>query len=174
MTIRVGVIVVGLRGRNHARVYSEIEGVELVGVADADADVVESIAIKYGCSSYTDFRRLLDEAELDAVTVAVPTVEHHDVALEVIARGVHLLIEKPISSSVEEGQKIIESAASEKLILMIGHIERFNPAVIALKEKLEGGELGRVFQIDAKSHVKRHIHFAAVRALHVEAPHIVI
>lgn len=150
MTIRVGVIGVGSMGRNHARVYSELEGVELVGVADEDAQAAEAIATKYGCSSYTDFRRLLDETELDALTVAVPTVEHLDVALEVIARGVHLLIEKPISSNVEEGQKIIESAASEKLILMIGHIERFNPAVIELKERLEGGELGRVFQIDAR------------------------
>jgi len=121
-----------------------------VGVADADAHAAEAIATKYGCSSCTDFRRLLDEAGLDAVTVAVPTVEHLEVALEVIDRGVHLLIEKPISFSVEEGQKIIESAASETLILMVGHIERFNPAVIALKEKLENGELGRVFQIDAR------------------------
>lgn len=150
MTMRVGVIGVGSMGRNHARVYSELEGVELVGVADADADIVESIATKCGCSSYTDFRALLDEAELDAVTIAVPTVEHLDVALEVIDRGVHLLIEKPISFSVEEGKEIIKAAAQKNLVLMIGHIERFNPAVIALKEKLEGGELGRVFQIDAR------------------------
>lgn len=150
MTIRVGVIGVGSMGRNHARVYSELEGVELVGVADADAKAADTIATKYGCSAYDDYQRLLDEGQLDAVTVAVPTVEHLEVALNVIEHGVHMLIEKPISYSVEEGKKIIEAAESKNLVLMVGHIERFNPAVIALKEKLENGELGRVFQIDAR------------------------
>lgn len=150
MTMRVGVIGVGSMGRNHARVYSELEGVELVGVADDDKDAAKTIGNKYGCKAFGDFRQLLSKGKLDAVTIAVPTVMHLEVAREVIDHGVHLLIEKPISFSVEEGQEIIKAAAQNDLVLMVGHIERFNPAVIALKEKLEEGELGRVFQIDAR------------------------
>ena len=93
---------------------------------------------------------MLDEQTLDAVTIAVPTVDHLEVALEVISRGIHLLIEKPIAFSVEEGQIIIDAAAVAGVCLMIGHIERFNPAVQALKSCLDNQELGRVFQIDAR------------------------
>jgi predicted dehydrogenase len=93
---------------------------------------------------------LLDEQKPDAVTVAVPTVEHLSIALNVIQRGVHLLIEKPIAFSVEEGRQMIAAAEQARVHLMVGHIERFNPAVIALKAHLVAGELGRMFQIDAR------------------------
>jgi UDP-N-acetylglucosamine 3-dehydrogenase len=84
------------------------------------------------------------------VTIAVPTVDHLAVALEVIGRGQHLLIEKPIAFSAEEGRQIISAAAEAGVTLMIGHIERFNPAVTALKRRLLEGELGRPFQVDAR------------------------
>jgi predicted dehydrogenase len=93
--------------------------------------------------------KLLDECQPDAVTLAVPTVEHLAMALPIIQRGIHLLIEKPIAFTVQEGQQIIAAAEQAGVKLMIGHIERFNPAVIALKDHLAKGELGRVFQIDA-------------------------
>ncbi len=148
MPTKVAVIGVGSMGRNHARVYWELPEVDLVGVADDNPTVAELIAKRYNTKPYADYRQLLDEQRPDAVTVSVPTIYHLDVALEVIRRGIHLLIEKPIARSIEEGQKIISAAEQAGTHLMIGHIERFNPAVIALKQHLSNGELGRVFQID--------------------------
>jgi UDP-N-acetylglucosamine 3-dehydrogenase len=150
MTTRVAVIGVGMMGRNHARVYADLPDVELVGVADASEQVAETVARKYRCASYTNYLALLDELAPDAVTIAVPTVEHLNVALEAIRRGIHVLIEKPISYSVEQGEDMIAAAKVAGVQLMVGHIERFNPAVVALKERLLAGELGRVFQIDAR------------------------
>ncbi len=147
--MKVAVIGVGAMGRNHARVYSELPNVTLVGVADADAQTAENVANRYSTDAYTDYFKLLDEHKPDAVTLAVPTVEHLAVALQVIQRGIHLLVEKPIAFTVEEGQQIIAAAEQVGVKLMIGHIERFNPAVIALKNHLAKGKLGRVFQIDA-------------------------
>lgn len=146
---RVAVIGVGAMGSHHARVYSEMPGVELVGVADADARQAESVTKRYGGQAYTDFRQMLEEQKPEAVTVVVPTIYHLEVALEIIRRGLHVMIEKPIAFSVDEGQQIIDAAQRAGVHLMIGHIERFNPAVVALKAHLAGGELGRVFQIDA-------------------------
>ena len=149
MSVKVAVIGVGMMGRNHARVYAELPGVKLVGVADADAMVAEAVVRRCGGQAYTDHCQLLDEQQPDAVTIAVPTVDHLQVALDVIERGTHLLIEKPIAHTVEQGQQIIAAAEAAGVRLMVGHIERFNPAVIALKDRLAKGELGRVFQIDA-------------------------
>jgi predicted dehydrogenase len=150
MTLRVGVIGVGSMGRNHARIYADLPETELVGVADADLDAATEIAGKYGAQPYHDFEKLLDDGQLDAVTVAVPTVEHLAVAIKVIESGINLLIEKPIAFNVEEGERIIEAANRAGVKLMIGHIERFNPAVLSLKQQLADGVLGRVFQIDAR------------------------
>jgi len=150
MTLKVAVIGVGSMGRNHARVYSEIPDVDLVGIADADEIAAKSVSQRYGGQSYTDYVQLLDEQKPDAVTIAVPTVEHLEVALNVLQHGIHLLVEKPIAFNVEEGELIIAAAKQADVRLMIGHIERFNPAVIALKDQLDKGELGRVFQLDAR------------------------
>jgi UDP-N-acetylglucosamine 3-dehydrogenase len=148
--MRVAVIGVGSMGRNHARVYWEMPGVELVGVADASTATAESVARRYAARSYADYQQLLDVEKPEAVTLAVPTLHHHAVALEIIRRGIHLLVEKPIASSVEEGQELIAAADAAGVKLMVGHIERFNPAVIALKQHLASGALGRVFQLDAR------------------------
>ncbi len=150
MTLKVAVIGVGAMGQNHARVYADMPGVKLVGIADTDELFVNQIAHHYYCQAYTDFHRLLDEMKPDAVTVAVPTVEHPQVALEVIQRGIHVLIEKPIAFNVIDGEKIVAAAKAAGVKLMVGHIERFNPAVTTLKEYLSIGELGRVFQMDAR------------------------
>lgn len=151
MTLRVAVIGVGSMGRNHARVCWEMsDSVKFVGVSDVDLNQAETIAQKYGVRAYSDYRKLLDELKPDVVTIAVPTSLHKEVALEAISRGIHLLIEKPIASSVEDGEEIIAAAHSKNVKLMIGHIERFNPAVIALKARIEAGELGKVFQVDVR------------------------
>lgn len=150
MTLKVAVIGVGSMGQNHARVYAELPGIELCGVADFMESTAQVVARRYGTRAYADHIRLLDEELPDAVSIAVPTVDHLPVALEVIRRGIHLLLEKPIAFSIEEGEQITEAAKQVGVKLMVGHIERFNPAVIELKRRLAAGELGRVFQIDAR------------------------
>ena len=148
MTTRVAVIGVGSMGRNHARVYWELPNVELVAVADMNKATAETIATRYNTKAYTDYNQMLDEQRPDAVTICVPTSCHLQVALDVIRRGIHLLIEKPIASSVDEGKKMIAAAEEANVILAVGHIERFNPAIISLKAHLANQELGHVFQVD--------------------------
>lgn len=150
MTLKVAVIGVGAMGRNHVRVYYELPDVKLVGVSDLDGNAAASATRLYSTQTFTDYRQMLDETKPDAVTIAVPTEYHRETALEVISRGIHLLIEKPIASTVEEGQEIIDAAAQANVRLQIGHIERFNPAVIALRQQLSENALGKVYQIDAR------------------------
>jgi predicted dehydrogenase len=150
MMVKTAVIGVGSMGRHHARVDWELPNAELVGVADPNEIVVKGIAERYNTKPYTDFRQLLDEQKPDAVTIAVPTSTHKEVAMEVIQRGIHLLIEKPIAFCVDEARDMIVAAQEMNVQLMIGHIERFNPAVIALKKHLADNELGHVFQVDAR------------------------
>jgi predicted dehydrogenase len=149
MSIRVAVIGVGMMGRNHARIYAELPDVQLVGIADADVGAAEGIVQRYGGTAYTDYRRMLEEQRPDAVTIAVPTEDHYDVAIQAIEHGCHLLIEKPIAFSIEQGEQMIAAASAAGVCLMVGHIERFNPAVGALKEMLAQGQLGRIFHVDA-------------------------
>jgi len=144
---RVGVIGVGSMGRNHARVFSDMEGVDLVAVSDANPETVETIATRYLAKPYTDYKKLLSDESLDAVTVAVPTRLHREVAGEVIGHGVSLLLEKPLASTAEEGQEILDLANAKGVTLGVGHIERFNPVVSMLKSKLDKGDLGKIFQI---------------------------
>lgn len=148
--IQAGVIGVGAMGRHHARVYSELDETELIAVADVDAGRAEAMARRYRVRTYTDYREMLARERLDLVSLVVPTHLHREVALDVIETGVHLLVEKPIASTVEDGRAIIEAAARRGVKLTVGHVERFNPAVIELKRRLERGELGRVFVIHAR------------------------
>jgi UDP-N-acetylglucosamine 3-dehydrogenase len=139
-SLRVGVIGVGVMGSNHARVFAGLPGTELVGVADPDRRQADFVARTLGCKAVDDFGALIDLG-LDAVTIAAPTHLHHDIALACIARGVHVLVEKPIASSVEEGQEIIAAARRAGVTLMVGHVERFNPAVEAIKEALRNEDI---------------------------------
>lgn len=149
MNTRVAVIGVGSMGRNHTRVYWEMPNVTLVAAADTDKDTAETIAARYHTRPYTDYRQMLDEQQPDAVAICVPTSSHMEVALEVIQRGIHLLIEKPIALNIEEAKTLISAAEKAGVKMAVGHIERFNPAIIALKEHLANHELGHVFQLDA-------------------------
>src|SRR5438477_7159600 len=147
---RVAVIGAGAMGRNHLRVLNDLEGVELVGLADANEATSQRAARPYNTPAYTDYTEMLDRERPDAVVVAVPTIMHREVALEVISREMHLLVEKPIAYTVEEGQEIIDAAKEAGVVLTVGHIERYNPAVLELHTRLQRGELGRVFQIHAR------------------------
>ncbi len=133
--LRVGVVGVGVMGSNHARVFADLPGVRLVGVADPDRKQRNFVTGALGCPGHTDVDGLL-AAGVDAVTIAAPTHLHRDLALSCINRGVHVLVEKPIASSVEEGRAIIAAARRAGLSLMVGHVERFNPAVEAIKDAI--------------------------------------
>lgn len=132
--MKVGVIGVGYLGKYHAQKYANIDGVELIGVADIDIAAAESVANENGCRAYGDYLELLKD--VDAVSVVVPTSLHHKVALDCIAAGVDMLMEKPITTSVAEADEIIEQAAAKELVLQVGHLERFNPAVEAMLPSL--------------------------------------
>jgi UDP-N-acetylglucosamine 3-dehydrogenase len=147
---RVAVIGAGAMGRNHLRVLNDLESVELVGVADADVQTAQRAARRYRIASYTDYKTLLDKEKPQAVVVAVPTVMHREVALEAIGRGMHVLVEKPIAFTVVEAEEIIEAARRARVILTVGHIERYNPAIVELYKRLREAELGRVFQMHAR------------------------
>lgn len=148
--LRAAVIGVGAMGTHHARVYNELEEVELVAVADAERARAEAVARRFKVPFYEDYRRMLAQERPHLVSVAVPTSLHHAVSLEAIARGVHVLVEKPIASTVDEAEEMIRAAREHGVKLAVGHIERFNPAVIELKKRLERGELGRVFLVHAR------------------------
>src|SRR5471032_1791037 len=139
-TLRVGVVGVGVMGSNHARVFAGLPGVELVGVADPDRKQADFVARTLGCVAVADVAELLDK-EVDAITIAAPTHLHRDIALACIARGVHVMVEKPIASSVEEGNDIINAARRAGLTLMVGHVERFNPAVEAIKDAIRNEDI---------------------------------
>ena len=144
--LKVGVIGAGAMGKNHIRIYSEMPDVELVGISDIDRELVEGLAQQYNTKAFTDYMELLAEG-LDAVSIVVPTKMHRQVAIDAIEAGAHVLVEKPIADTVENAKAIIEAADNNGRLLMIGHIERFNPAVIKLKEIIEEGLLGKIVSI---------------------------
>src|ERR1044072_8546711 len=138
--LRVGVVGVGVMGSNHARVLAGLPGTELVGVADPDRKQADFVPRTLGCAAVADVGEGI-AAGVDAITIAAPTHLHRDIALACIARGIHVLVEKPIASSVEEGREIINVARRAGVTLMVGHVERFNPAVEAIKEAIRGEDI---------------------------------
>lgn len=147
--MRVGVIGVGSMGKNHARIYNELEGSHLVSVADVNAELATSVANTYGARAYSDYREMLQKEDLDAVSVVVPTRQHREVAITAIERGLSLIIEKPLASHVQAGEEIVALARERKTRLMVGHIERFNPAIIELNKQVSQGRLGPIYHIHA-------------------------
>lgn len=148
--LRAAVIGVGSMGRNHARVLAEMENVQLIGVADVDQDAARRVAGIYGVRAYGDYRHLLEAERLDLAAIAVPTRVHRDVSRDAAGRGIHIFVEKPLAASVEEAQDIIDAAGQAGVKLGVGHIERFNPAILRLKQELDAGRLGRMYQLHAR------------------------
>jgi predicted dehydrogenase len=134
-------------GRNHARVYHDLPEADLVAVADSNMDAARSVGERMGVGYYADYRKMLERRKPDAVSIAVPTALHAQVAMDTLEAGAHVMVEKPIASTVQEGRQIIARAAALKRKLMVGHIVRFNPAIQALKQKMDAGDLGRIYQI---------------------------
>ncbi len=132
--VRAGVIGVGYLGRFHAEKYASLPDGELVGVVDADPARAAELAKKLNTRAFKDPEQLL--GEVDAVSIVVPTVLHHRLAKQFLEQGVHVLLEKPMTVTLEQADELIELARSKAAILQIGHIERFNPAVTAIKAML--------------------------------------
>jgi UDP-N-acetylglucosamine 3-dehydrogenase len=139
-TLCVGVVGVGVMGSNHARVLSDLPGVKLVGVADPDRKRCEDVARTLSCAAFNDVDALMD-AGVDAVVIAAPTHLHRDIALECAARGIHILVEKPIASTVEESRAVVAAARRAGVTLMVGHVERFNPAVQSIKRAIQDQDI---------------------------------
>ncbi|GAA1215460.1 Gfo/Idh/MocA family oxidoreductase [Microbacterium maritypicum] len=141
--LRAGLLGVGMMGRHHARVIRDVDGVDLVAIADPGGD-------PHGVAGNLEILPDIDAliaAGIDIAVVAVPTRFHEDAALKLADAGVHTLVEKPIAHTVEAGRRMSDAFASKGLIGAVGHVERFNPAVQEMRRRLEAGELGDVYQI---------------------------
>ncbi len=130
-SIRVGVVGVGSYGRNHARVYRELPGAELIGVLDIRPDRAESVANEFRVRAFRSLDELAESVE--AASVAIPTADHAKVGTELLERGLDLLVEKPIATTLAEADQLIAAASKHNRILQVGHLERFNPAVVAMR-----------------------------------------
>ena len=131
---RVGVVGVGYLGKIHAKIYHSMPNVELVIIADTHQENVEPLAKEYGCDWTTDFTDVLDK--VDAVSIVVPTSLHFDIAQPFLEAGVATLLEKPIAASVDEARKLVDLAAQNDTPFLIGHLERYNPALRAVTSKV--------------------------------------
>jgi predicted dehydrogenase len=134
--LRAAVIGVGYLGRFHAQKYASLPDVELVGVVDAHPETARRVAKELGVAAFTDYRELLDAGRVDLVSVASTTETHHAVARDCLAAGVHVLAEKPITVTVAQADELVALADAKKLVLQVGHLERFNPAWLAVKDKI--------------------------------------
>jgi predicted dehydrogenase len=133
--IRVGVVGVGHLGSIHAKVYSKLDNVKLAGVCDCNIERALEIGKRFDTASYADYEELFDK--IDAVSIVVPTSLHYNVAKDFLAHGIHVLVEKPITKTLSEADELIEIAKDKKLVFQVGHIERFNSAVLALEPYLK-------------------------------------
>lgn len=134
-TLRTAVIGVGYLGRFHAEKFAMLPQSELVAVADSREESAREVAGKLGVEAVTDYRTLLDR--VDAVSIVVPTALHHPIARDFLDRGVHVLIEKPMTSTVEQAGELIELARQRGVVLQVGHLERFNNAILDLDQVLD-------------------------------------
>lgn len=148
--LKAAVIGVGSIGRNHARVYRESALSKLVGVVDSNPETAAQVGQMLNVPHYSDLDALLNEAKPDVVTIAVPTEHHLAAAKQAIAQGVHVLVEKPIAPTLAEAQEMIALAEAAGVVLAVGHIERHNPAITQLIERVKDGALGKIFQLHAR------------------------
>lgn len=135
MAVKVGVVGVGYLGQHHARIYAEIEGAELVAVADTDRARAETISQKYHCEAMYDYRDMF--GIVDALSIVTPTTSHYPIALDCLRGGKDILIEKPITGTVTEADHLIRESEHGGSIIQVGHLERYNPAVLAAADLIK-------------------------------------
>lgn len=135
-------------GQNHARVYSEIAN--LVGISDAEKEIVEDISKKFNTQGFTDYEALLKLPDLEAVSISTPTSTHFDIASKAIDAGKHILLEKPMTADIGLAEKLIDRAKQQNVVLAVGYIERHNPVVGFTKELIENGTVGDVISVASR------------------------
>jgi len=133
-TPRVGVVGVGHIGKNHARLYAELPSAEFTAIYDTDRAVAEERAAQFGVKAVASLEEFAEQ--IDAASIATPTSTHFEIGRELLARGKHLLVEKPISDNTAHASELAELAAARGLVLQVGHVERFNPVLGALEKRL--------------------------------------
>jgi predicted dehydrogenase len=133
--IRTAVIGAGYLGRFHAQKYAALPQVDLLAVVDTDAEARDRVAREVGCEAVADYRSLL--GKVDAVSVVTPTPLHHRVSMDFLEAGAHVLVEKPITSTMDEARELVATAARRGRVLQVGHLERFNPAILAIEGLLD-------------------------------------
>ncbi|THB64809.1 MAG: gfo/Idh/MocA family oxidoreductase [Desulfovibrio sp.] len=138
--MNVGVIGLGWMGKVHLRLYSELRGVNIAGVVDVDPEALGQVQQQYGVPTFSSLDEFL-ENDLDAVSVCVPTGRHHEIGLQLIAKGVPLLMEKPLAATVGQGRELVTAARAAGVPLMVGHLERFNPAVARIAEIIQDDDV---------------------------------
>jgi UDP-N-acetylglucosamine 3-dehydrogenase len=148
--LRVGLAGLGSMGRNHLRHLSTREECTLAAVSDPDAQLVDDATAKTGAAGYADAQAMIDEAALDAVVVAAPTTAHFALVMAALDRGLPVLVEKPLASTVTEGIELVVAARARGVPLQVGHVERYNPAVLELGRRLAKGWLGTLYSITSR------------------------
>lgn len=143
-TIKAAVIGCGSWGRNHARVYRELPGVELTAVADMNPLTAKMCGDRYGAPSHAQADPIIDDPSIELVSICTPTVTHHDIAIAAIEAGKHILVEKPMTNTVKEAKHLISEAEKHNVKLAVGFVERFNPAVQEAIKRVSNGEIGDV------------------------------
>ena len=149
---RVGVVGVGHLGRHHARIYSELDEAELVGICDSDEKTGKKNAARYKTKYYRDYRELLEKVQ--AISIVTPTETHFEVASEFLNKNINTLVEKPITNIPDQAARLIELADKNSCILQVGHIERFNSAIKKVREYIEDPrfiEVNRLSRFTARS-----------------------
>lgn len=147
---KVGVIGAGNMGNNHIRVYSELPEVDLVAMSDVNPDLFEELYDKYHIRTYKDYKKMIDTEKLDIVSICVPTNLHHEVAKYCLEKKINVLLEKPIAANVEDARELLQLSHTNDVKLLVGHIERFNPAVKKVKEIIDSGKIGDITAIVAR------------------------
>jgi UDP-N-acetylglucosamine 3-dehydrogenase len=142
--IKVAVIGLGNMGRYHISTVSSIAEICLVAVCDASDETLKTARSQWGCRGYSSIETLLNSEEIDAVAIAVPTSLHYEVGMRCLDKGIAVFIEKPIASTLEQAEALVRKAEEKNTLLMIGHIERFNPAIQALSAYVKQGHLGNI------------------------------
>jgi UDP-N-acetylglucosamine 3-dehydrogenase len=152
MQVRVAVVGAGSMGMNHLRVLKDFdeERVRLVGIAETHEPALKHAMSRYHVAGYTDYRLMIEQTHPDLVAVVAPTHLHSEIALHVLERGIHVLIEKPITRTIEEALALLQLASTRGAKIAVGHVERFNPAVVELKRQLLYGALGQMFHLHAR------------------------
>lgn len=148
--IKVAVIGAGNMGKHHARNYSNLPNTQLVAICDSNPDTAKSIADLYQVKAYSDYNKMLDHEDLDAVSIAAPTSLHYKIATDCLNKKLHILVEKPLALTIKQAQKLALLAKKNKRILLTGHIEQYNPAIIKLKQLIHDGILGKILSINVK------------------------